>query len=134
MTPIFPKTVRQGDDATPEERLAALAFNFDTILEPRPNLMNDILWHFHEIVRQERSRTVSAVAAERERCAQIAESHAKPGDGGIDIASGIPSEIYVAIGRGRYDEDDDGDCLNDLAYDTAASVRSGIAARIRAGG
>lgn len=55
--------VPKGEYGTPEQRLAALVFNFDTVLEPRESLKNDILWHFNEIVRQERE----ACAAEVEK-------------------------------------------------------------------
>ena len=71
-----------------------------------------------------------AVAEERDRCLRHAENAAKAGEGGINITDGIPAEIYVAIGRGRY-EDDGGDYT--LAKDVADSIRESIAAAIRSG-
>jgi len=57
------------------------------------------------------------------------EATGKPGEGGIDITSGIPSDIYVGIGRGHYE---DGNGEYELAKDVADSVRESAAAAIRA--
>jgi 1-deoxy-D-xylulose-5-phosphate reductoisomerase len=48
--------------------------------------------------------------------------------GGVDITGGIPSDIYVGIGRDRY-EDDGGDY--ELAADVANAIRERCAASIR---
>lgn len=44
-----------------------------------------------------------------------------PGPGGINICGGIPSEIYVAIGRDRYDDE------YEVAAATAEAMREGTA-------
>jgi hypothetical protein len=48
------------------------------------------------------------------------------GEGGIDITNGIPSEIYVAIGRGYYDDEDEDE------YSLARDVAESVAARCQA--
>lgn len=58
------------------------------------------------------------------RAAEIVEASGKPGPGGVNMTNGIPSEIFIGIGRGRY-EDESGEY--DLAEDTAASVRRSLA-------
>lgn len=84
------------------------------------------------------------VAAERERDALAGEvarlravvadipdiilNSGKPGPGGVDVTGGIPSEIYIGIGRQRY-EDDGGEY--ELARDTADAVRAQAAAVVR---
>lgn len=57
------------------------------------------------------------------RAMEIVVADGVPGPGGVNIANGIPSEIYIGIGRGRY-EGENGEY--DLAEDTADSVRHSI--------
>jgi hypothetical protein len=77
--------------------------------------------------------TASLVAAEREveRLREFIDGlpekirkSGEPGSGGIDITGGIPSQVYVAIGRDRYDDE------YDVARETADAVRDEIAGTI----
>lgn len=76
-------------------------------------------------------------AVERERAAAIAEgvefapvaADASLGlPPPIDITDGIPAELHIAIGRGRYDGEE-----SQLAVDLNEAIRQQIAADIRRG-
>ena len=60
-----------------------------------------------------------------ERAAKLAEISHKAGPGGIDMTGGIPSEIYVGIGRDHYEDE------YELAIAVAQKMRDCIAAAIR---
>lgn len=57
--------------------------------------------------------------------ADFIEGSGKPGPGGVDITGGVPSEVYVAIGRDRYDTE------YEVAEDTAEAVRRNLATYFR---
>lgn len=59
------------------------------------------------------------IAALRKRIDELEVRLGYKGEGGINICEGIPSHIYVDIGRGNYDDE-----LYDLARDTADEVRA----------
>lgn len=69
--------------------------------------------------------TVPPEVAGLEMAMQIIEQDGRPGPGGINITNGVPSEIYIQIGRGNYFADE-----YTLASDVAKTVREDIITQI----
>lgn len=67
----------------------------------------------------------SEAQAAAARIVEMIIADGKPGPGGVDITGGIPSEVYVRIGRGGYDDQ------YEAADASAESVRGGLVMWIR---
>ncbi|HYH68956.1 MAG TPA: hypothetical protein VD866_29955 [Urbifossiella sp.] len=79
--------------------------------------------HGHHSNPRYRELARASWAAATDRATGIADCWCTPP--GINITSGVPSEIHVAIGRGRYEGEE-----AELAADVAEGVSDGIAAAI----
>ena len=78
--------------------------------------------------RLELSGVLLAVAtAQKEVDAEIAAQWSLPGPGGVDITSGVPTGIYVAIGRNSYESE------YEVAREVACAAREEISASILKG-